>query len=44
MDIKEPIVLLVGNDMSRAYRLVDWLQSLGCEYHFHVCTFPLERT
>ena len=33
MDIKEPIVLLAGNNMSRAFRLVEWLQSLGCEYH-----------
>src|SRR3989441_7970830 len=33
MDIKEPIALLVGNNMSRALRLVEWLQSLGCEYH-----------
>ena len=33
MDIKEPIVLLVGDKMSRAFRLVEWLQSLGCEYH-----------
>src|SRR2546425_2537510 len=33
MDIKEPIVLLVGNNMSGAFRLVEWLQSLGCEYH-----------
>ena len=33
MDIMEPIVLLVGNNMSRAFRLVEWLQSLGCEYH-----------
>jgi len=33
VDIKEPIVLLVGNDMSRAFRLVELLQSLGCEYH-----------
>src|SRR5207302_7826141 len=32
MDIKEPIVLLVGNDMSRAFRLVELLRSLGCEY------------
>ena len=43
MDIKEPIVLLVGNNMSRAFRLVEWLQSLGCEYHI-AASFQEART
>ncbi len=30
MDIKEPIVLLVGKNMSGALRLVEWLRRLGC--------------
>ena len=30
---KEPIVLLVGKNMSGAFRLLEWLQRLGSEYH-----------
>ena len=33
MDIKEPIVLLVGKKMSGGCRLAEWLRGLGCEYH-----------
>ena len=31
--VEEPIVLLVGKNMSGAFRLLEWLQRLGSEYH-----------
>src|SRR5712691_3840784 len=43
MDIKEPIVLLVGKKISRGSRLAEWLQGLGWEYHI-TASFQEART
>jgi len=43
MDIKEPIVLLVGKNLSGALRLVEWLRRLGCGSHI-VASYQEART
>ncbi len=43
MDIKEPIVLLVGKNMSGALRLVEWLRRLGCGSYI-VASYQEART